>query len=174
MCILEYDVCHTPRGRGDEEAVWVLEHNRIFNDNVDGVSNEGRHLTADVKTGKPRAYKQKEIKRGRTEQVGSNQTRLETKKLITGKKLKWAWKHSEHVETQDTGDTGLTMCAMFTYLLPHAHSRLLFSWTCFTAYSNILQNKRSKMLKIQYCNEKNLEQIFYCKLVVLVGSVKRV
>ncbi len=48
----------------------VLEQIRIFNDKVDRVSNEGRHLTVDVKTGKHRAYKHKEIKRGTTETGG--------------------------------------------------------------------------------------------------------
>ncbi len=63
-------MCVTLPVDGETKRRGVLEHKRIFNDNVDGVSNEGRHLTADVKTGKHRAYKQKEIKRGTTETGG--------------------------------------------------------------------------------------------------------
>ncbi len=51
--------CHIPVERGDEETRGrgVVEHKISFNENIDWGSNEGRHLTADMKTGKHRAYK---------------------------------------------------------------------------------------------------------------------
>ncbi len=62
------------RKRGE---TWFLNIKNIFTDNVDRLSNKGRHLTMDVKTGKSNEEEQK--------QVGSNQTRLETKKLMNRK-----------------------------------------------------------------------------------------